>query len=231
MEPRKITVVETKRQRKSVIMSAATTLEELKRDFRANNIDYDGMSFYEGLSKTELKADSSLLPHDINYKGQITNELIFMLTNTNKKIKSGSMTRAEAYNDIKSMGLQDACIKKFGKNFTQCSTAALISLIENSTDKPSTSKETAHKKEEAPTVVKTAKDKKSIQEFADIKLRKAVQELVRILYDNDTLDSYEEDRVLEILEDTDSSVDSQNKIDSPYSDDDIDNIFLGMNID
>lgn len=231
MEPRKITVVETKRQRKSVIMSAATTLEELKRDFRANNIDYDGMSFYEGLSKTELKTDSSLLPHDIDYKGQVTNELVFMLTNTNKKIKSGNMTRAEVYNHIKNMGLQDACIKKFGKNFTQCSTANLIALIEDNTDKFSTSKETASKKENVSTVVKTTKDNKSTQEFADIKLRKAVKKLVDILYDNDTLNCYEEDEVLEILEDTNSSIDSQKKIESSYSDDDIDNMFLGMNID
>lgn len=231
MEPRKITVVETKRQRKSVIMSAATTLEELKRDFRANNIDYDGMSFYEGLSKTELKTDSSLLPHDIDYKGQVTNELVFMLTNTNKKIKSGNMTRAEVYSHIKNMGLQDACIKKFGKNFTQCSTANLIALIENNTDKSSTSKEIASKKEKVSTVVKTTKDNKSTQEFADIKLRKAVKKLVDILYDNDTLNCYEENEILEILEDTNSSTDSQKKIDSSYSDDDIDSMFLGMNID
>lgn len=231
MEPRKITVVETKRQRKSVIMSAATTLEELKRDFRANNIDYDGMSFYEGLSKTELKTDSSLLPHDIDYKGQVTNELVFMLTNTNKKIKSGNMTRAEAYSHIRNMGLQDACIKKFGKNFTQCSTANLIALIEDNTDKSSTSKEIVSKEEETPVVVKTTKDNKSTQEFADIKLRKAVKKLVDILYDNDTLNCYEEDEVLEILEDTGSSTDSQKKIESSYSDDDIDSMFLGMNID
>lgn len=231
MEPRKITVVETKRQRKSVIMSAATTLEELKRDFRANNIDYDGMSFYEGLSKTELKTDSSLLPHDIDYKGQVTNELVFMLTNTNKKIKSGNMTRAEAYSHIKNMGLQDACIKKFGKNFTQCSTANLIALIEDNTDKSSTSKEIASKEEKVSTVVKTTKDNKSTQEFADIKLRKVVKKLVDILYDNDTLNCYEENEILEILEDPDSSTDSQKKIDSSYSDDDIDSMFLEMNID
>ena len=58
MEARKITVVQTKNQKKSVIMSAATTLGELKADLRSNGIDYDGMTFFEGTSKTELKTDA-----------------------------------------------------------------------------------------------------------------------------------------------------------------------------
>ena len=89
MEVRKITVVSTRNQKKSVIMSAATTLAELKADLRQNGIDYEGMTFYEGTSKIELKDDNSVLPHDVPYKGQTTNELVFMLTNTNKKIRSG----------------------------------------------------------------------------------------------------------------------------------------------
>ena len=99
MDARKITVVQTKNQKKSVIMSAATTLAELKSDLRANGIDYDGMTFFEGTSKVELKNDASVLPHDVPYKGTVTNELVFMLTNTNKKIRSGAaiMSRAEAY--------------------------------------------------------------------------------------------------------------------------------------
>ena len=61
MDARKITVVQTKNQKKSVIMSAATTLAELKSDLRANGIDYDGMTFFEGTSKVELKNDASVL--------------------------------------------------------------------------------------------------------------------------------------------------------------------------
>lgn len=131
MEARKITVIQTKNQTKSVIMSAATTLAELKSDLRANGIDYNGMTFFEGTSKIELRNDASILPHDVPYKGTITNELVFMLTNTNKKIRSGAMSRMEAYNAIKSMGLQDACVKKFGKNFTMCKTTDLIALIQS----------------------------------------------------------------------------------------------------
>ena len=89
METRKITIVSTKSQSKKVIMSSATTLAELKSDLRQNGIDYEGMSFFEGTSKVELKNDASVLPHDVPWKGTVTNELVFMLTNTNKKIKSG----------------------------------------------------------------------------------------------------------------------------------------------
>lgn len=134
MEARKITVVSTKNQTKNVFMSEATTLGELKADLRQHNIDYEGMTFYEGTSKTELITDSSVLPHDVPYKGQVTNELVFMLTNTNKKIRSGaSMTRAEVYEAIKANNLQEACVLKYGKNFTMCKTDDLITLVNYAT--------------------------------------------------------------------------------------------------
>lgn len=130
MEARKITVVSTKNQTKNVFMSEATTLGELKADLRQYNIDYEGMTFYEGTSKIELITDDSILPHNVPYKGQVTNELVFMLTNTNKKIRSGaSMTRAEAYKAIKDNNLQEACVVKYGKNFTMCKTEDLITLV------------------------------------------------------------------------------------------------------
>ena len=95
MEARKITVVSTRNQKKSVIMSAATTLAELKADLRQNGIDYEGMTFYEGLTHTELLTDEAILPHDVPYKGATTNELVFMLTNPNKKIKKWCSFRSK----------------------------------------------------------------------------------------------------------------------------------------
>lgn len=129
MEARKITVVETRNQKKSVIMSAATTLAELKQDFDANGIDYTDMAFYEGTSHTELKGDNAILPHDVPYKGNITNELVFMLTTVNKKIESGAMTRSELLYQIKIKGLQQAVKDAFGKNFTNCTTEQLLSVL------------------------------------------------------------------------------------------------------
>lgn len=233
MEARKITVVQTKNQKKSVIMSAATTLAELKSDLRANDIDYDGMTFFEGTSKVELKNDASVLPHDVPYKGTVTNELVFMLTNTNKKIRSGAdaMSRAEAYNAIKSMGLQDACIKKFGKNFTMCKTADLIALVQsNSASKPAPKAETKkEEKTEAPiNTPVTSISNGSV--CVDVAARAAISKLVEILEDNGTIEDYEKEKVLDILGGevavaTATSEECKPKSASPYSDDEIDDMF------
>lgn len=218
MEARKITVVQTKNQKKSVIMSAATTLAELKSDLRANNIDYDGMTFFEGTSKVELKNDTSVLPHDVPYKGIVTNELVFMLTNTNKKIKSGAMSRTEAYNAIKSMGLQSACVKKFGKNFTMCKTADLIALVQDSGALKAKSEERV----EVPA--------SNGGEYVDTVARAAINKLVEILEDNGTIEDCEKEEVLGILGgkvtvSTASSEKYKPKSASPYSDDEIDDMF------
>ena len=241
MESRKITIVQTKNQRKSVIMSAATTLAELKSDLRANNIDYNGMTFFEGTSKVELKNDASVLPHDVPYKGTITNELVFMLTNTNKKIRSGAttMSRTEAYSAIKSMGLQNACVKKFGKNFTMCKTIDLIALIQsNGVAKPASvaPKAEAKKEEKVETPVNTPKAPASNGgECVDSVARAAISKLVEILEDNGTIKYYEEEEMLDILEGevAVSAAPSEGykpKSASPYSDDEIDDMFTGMDV-
>ena len=229
MEARKITIVQTKNQRKSVIMSAATTLAELKNDLRANGIDYDGMTFFEGTSKVELKNDASVLPHDVPYKGTITNELVFMLTNTNKKIRSGAttMSRTEAYSAIKSMGLQDACVKKFGKNFTMCKTADLIALVQsNDASKPALKAET--KKEEKVEAPVTPASNGG--ECVDTVARAAISRLVVILEDNGTIEDYEKEEVLNILRGKVAvaavpSEEYKPKSASPYSNDEIDDMF------
>lgn len=235
MEERKITIVETKNQRKSVIMSAATTLAELKSDLRANGIDYDGMTFFEGTSKVELKNDASVLPHDVPYKGTITNELVFMLTNTNKKIKSGAMSRVEAYNAIKSMGLQDACVKKFGKNFTMCKTADLIALVQsNGASKPAPAASKAEaSKAETKKEEKVEAPASNNGECVDTVARAAISKLVEILKDNGTIVGYEKEKVLNILGGAVEAVPSEEykpKSASPYSDDEIDDMFVGMGI-
>lgn len=234
MEARKITVVQTKNQKKSVIMSAATTLAELKSDLRANNIDYEDMTFFEGTSKVELKNDASVLPHDVPYKGTITNELVFMLTNANKKIRSGAtnMSRMEAYNAIKSMGLQNACVKKFGKNFTMCKTADLITLVQDySASKPAS----VAPKTEAKAEEKVEAPASNGGEYVDTVARAAISKLVVILEDNGTIEDYEKEEVLGILGgkvavSAASSEEYKPKSASPYSDDEIDDMFAGMGV-
>lgn len=223
MEARKITVVSTKTQKKSVIMSGAETLGELKKDLREAGIDYEGMTFYEGTSKIELKTDESVLPKDVPYTNRTTgetkntNELVFMLTNTNKKIRSGAvaMTRAEAYSAIKERGLQAECQKRFGKNFTMCKTSDLVSLVKSKTAaKPATPKP-------AP-----------VAECVDTQARAAITTLVNALYDENTIGYDTREEVLDILGGaTVSPTVSENyrpDSGSPYSDNEIDAMFRGM---
>ena len=248
MQSRKITVIQTKNQKKSIIMSAATTLAELKSDLRANGIDYDGMTFFEGTSKVELKNDASVLPHDVPYKGIVTNELVFMLTNTNKKIRSGAMSRMEAYAEIKRRGLQDACLKKFGKNFTMCKTADLIALVQsNSAAKPAPvapkaeTKAETKKEEKVETPINTPEASAPVApasnggECVDTVARAAISKLVEILEDNGTIEDYEKEEVLDILGGevavtTATSEECKPKSASPYSDDEIDDMFNDMDI-
>lgn len=239
METRKITIVSTKSQSKKVIMSSATTLAELKSDLRQNGIDYEGMSFFEGISKVELKNDASVLPHDVPWKGTVTNELVFMLTNTNKKIRSGAMSRMEAYAEIKRMGLQDACLKKFGKNFTMCKTADLIALVQsNSAAKPApkaeAKKEEKEEKEETPVNTSVAPTSNG-GECVDTVARAAISKLVEILEENGTIEDYEKEEVLgilggEVAVTTATSEEYKPKSASPYSDNEIDDMFNDMDI-
>lgn len=189
METRKVTIINSKTQSQKIIKdSKATTLGELKREMSEEGIDYTDMTFYEGHMRAELKDDAAPLPTNIPYKGQIVNDLVFMLTAPDKKIKSGSMSRAEVYAEIKKRNLQNACISKFGKNYTQCSTAGLISLIK---DNKCTSSITTHN-EDTLKVSDT-----SI--ISDSKCLEALTILVEELYDEDLIREEVYDEVINII--------------------------------
>ena len=126
---REILIANTKTQKRSKITTSATTLGELKADLQAAGIDYSNMTFTEGISKTQLLNDATQLPQNVMYKGQPTNNLVILLTNTKKNISSGTMTRKEAYQAIKDNNLQDAVKEKFGRNFTQVPTSDLLVFL------------------------------------------------------------------------------------------------------
>ena len=148
---REILIANTKTQKRSKITSSAMTLGELKTDLRANGIDYSDMTFTEGISKTQLLDDATQLPQNVMYKGQPTNNLVILLTNTKKKIASGIISRKEVYELIKENDLQEDVKVEFGKNFTQVTTDNLIKFLE---DNDVSLEEAAYKeeiKEENPT--------------------------------------------------------------------------------
>ena len=139
MEPRKITIANTRDQKKTVVMSAATTLGELKRDLDEAGVNYYDMDFIEALTKTQLKDDASVLPHDVPFNHTTTNELVFLLTTPNRKIKSG-MERSEVYELINnaddSEGLKQLIKDHFGVNYTMVKTADLERFIDTQDEYP-----------------------------------------------------------------------------------------------
>lgn len=137
---REILIANTKTQKRSKITTSATTLGELKTDLRAAGIDFQNMTFTEGISKTQLLSDDTQLPQNVIYKGQPTNNLVILLTNTKKNIASGVLSRKEAYNLIKQNSLENAVKTKFGRNFTQVPTLDLIKFIGTNTKKSETPK-------------------------------------------------------------------------------------------
>jgi len=200
METRKITVISNKGQYKKVMNSAASTLGELKADMTAVGIDYDGMSFLEGLTRTELIDDASQLPTNVNYRGTVTNDLVFYLTATNKKIKSG-MTRQEAYARLNERPeLKDVVKDTFGRNFTQVSTDNLVHIIIEA--------QVPCECSECPT--------SNVEEMNQVEL------LASFLLDNGCIDLYQYNRVL-------GTDNPQFEEQSPYSNEELDDMFDFVN--
>lgn len=204
MEFRKVTIINNKTQSQKVIQaSAATTLGELKREMREAGIEYEGMTFFEGHLRAELKDDASILPTNIPYKGQVVNDLTFLLTAPEKKIKSGAMSRAEAYNAIKARGLQDECVKRFGKNFTMCKTQDLIDLLGEGSPVKEEKKEVV--KEKAAKEVKETKEeevKPKVTATSEGNVAGALEVLLEDLYGSDVIEEGTYDRAMAVLKGT-----------------------------
>ena len=216
MEPRKITVVSTQTQKKSVITTGAETLGELKAALTAEGICYDDMTFYEGTSRTELIDNQAMLPREVPYKGNTTNELVFMLTNTNKRIRSGAKSREELYAEIQKGGLQHDIKVRFGKNYTLCTNRdlELFLLAKENTLKPKkkTTPAKAIVKEETP---------KPSTDLDDVKM--AINILTKALYTQGAITSNLAGAIFHLLDK--GTIYKEEGDVSPYSDADIQSMF------
>ena len=176
---RKVTFIDSKSQSQKVINnSTATTLGELKAEMRTAGIDYTDMSFYEGHIRAELLDDNSILPTNIPYKGQVVNDLVFMLSTTNKKIKSG-VDRSKVYQMIKDLNLEDEVKRIFSRNFTQVPTSDLLVLVSRYT--PSNNETEAGPEVKAPITCAERFDR----------IEQALTDIISILYDENIIDEDE----------------------------------------
>lgn len=209
MESRKITVVSTANHIKKTIMSSAETLGQLKADFDANNIQYNDMTFYEGLSKTELISDDSILPKNINYKGVVTNDLVFMLTYSNKKIKSGSIDeRMAVYDKIKELALQDKVKEIYGKPYTMVKTAELVKVIDENTKSQETIADNV------------------VCDDTLTNLVTAFKSLVNTLNNNGYIDITTFMDIMDKIDGVNHTCKCSNTIESPYSEEELDDMFV-----
>lgn len=227
---RTITVIATNSNSKNVFTSSANTLGELKAEMSAHGIDYAGMDFIEGVSRTTMIDDASVLPTNIEYKGRVTNNLVFMLSTTNKNIASGA-DRLDLYKEVKNLNLQDAIKEKFGKNFTQCSSAILEDFI----NQAKSNKKSAAKVEKAeiPT------DRKSLYEY--IKTNNLQDFIVKVCGNNYTRVSTEclynvckkatrkpANATKETVKETAKKPATKKAVECPFSDSELDNIIKGL---
>lgn len=130
MEKRKITVISNEFQGPKIIQSDATTVAELKTDLKGAGINIEGQDLLEGISGTCLTKDAESLPQDLDYKGQKTNDLVIMMSTSNKRIKSGSFTsRKEVLEKAKDFMSKYPQFKERFGNITQVKSVTLLGLI------------------------------------------------------------------------------------------------------
>ena len=224
METRKITIISTKNHSTKVINSAATTLGELKTDLNNAGIEYTDCTFFEGLTKTELKNNDAILPHDVPYKGTITNNLVFMITNASKKIKSGA-DRKSIIAEIKAKNLTEVVKKTYGKNYTNCKTEDLEKIL--SMNNTPTLKEAPAKKEAPSKPAMKTTDSSNYVTKAE--LREVIESLLKEMEDAyvDCVEDVDIDNIA-IIGKVSSSNSEEEKSDSPYSSNELDDMFKDM---
>ena len=197
---RNVTVWESSKQKKTVFTSNAETLGELKSEMLAHDIDLTNMSILEGVSHTQLLSDESVLPHDIPYKGERTNNLMIYLTLQNKKVSSG-IDRKEIGAWIKENNLSDALFAEFHNNWTRVSTDNLIKFYNEHKDAaPAAPKAEDEKPAETPETPETHEDEEPKAETpANSGLIKWAKRVTEILYEEDIFNGYQNDELNALL--------------------------------
>jgi len=185
---RQITVYEAAQNGKVTVLEnvEATTLGELKDVLVAKGINITDMDFMEGVSNVVLRDDDSILPTNIPYKGDTTNDLFIYLSLKNKKIASGIdlMSRKELLGYIRENDLGHLVMERFGRNCTQVSTAELQRFVDEYTEE------------------KTANPEETVETPVDVRIKTiedAFDALLDVLHDEKILSSYQVKEIKNIL--------------------------------
>lgn len=117
--------------------STATTYGQLKQELIEKGFDLSNTRVTEGNTQVDLVNEGALLPTNISRRGQLTNDLIIIMT-PQTQIKSGSgdsYTYAEARTEIReiynsSNNYINALAKQHFGNYTHLTKNALINKLE-----------------------------------------------------------------------------------------------------
>lgn len=129
MEARTIWILDRATNTHVKIITDATTFGELKQAAKAAGVRYEGKDWLERISQQSPLSDESILPTNLPWQGKVTNDLVFVLTDTNKKIKSG-LGRNEILEKVRDLGLQQELKLKYGKPYTNISNDVLLKEVE-----------------------------------------------------------------------------------------------------
>lgn len=180
MIEREILIANNRDQSKYRIVTGAETLGQLQNDIANNTnvykmvgqawvknptpIDVNGLTFTEGITKTQLLTRDSALPTNVQFKGQTTNNLVMLLTNTTKQIRSGAYptNRKDFGAYIKQNNLGEAIKQEFGYNWTRISTDKLVNFFANTAEK-----NTASNKDAVNEVREELKNQKKVGEVVN----------------------------------------------------------------
>ena len=100
----------------------------MKQAAKAAGVHYEGKDWLERISQQSPLSDESILPTNLPWQGKVTNDLVFVLTDTNKKIKSG-LGRNEILEKVRDLGLQQELKLKYGKPYTNISNDILLKEV------------------------------------------------------------------------------------------------------
>ena len=198
MEVREILIANTKTQKRSKVTTDATTLGELKVALDNAGVDYSGMTFTEGISKTQLLDDATQLPQNVIYKGNPTNNLVILLTNTKKNIASGMGSRKEAYDIIKEKDMADAIKEAYGINYTHISTSDLWMFINDELEGYSENGEEPEEEDEEDDVTEDCPNEEDEEDEEDTEKEYTLDEYIKDL--SESIDDAEDTIILHVAQ-------------------------------
>jgi len=125
---RKITALAQGKQRVD-FESNAVTWGELKTELVERGYDFSGVRVCEGFSQVDLQEDGAILPTLIPHKGAFTNDLVIVMTDVGRKIKSGSMSYSQMKSEIKQLREAFPAAREFFGNYTQLSKVRMEEML------------------------------------------------------------------------------------------------------